>query len=99
MVENEINELSEEQLEACSEYVDYLVATYVGEVDEEQGSDESYLDDLAQRIFYAGLMGDDETKRALEEEVANLTEEDQKILESKIQSIALETLGTMFLDE
>ena len=98
-VENEINELSEEQLDACSEYVDYLLATYIGEVDEEQGSDESYLDDLAQRVFYAGLMGGDSAMSALEEEIATLTEEEQKILESKIQSIAFETLGTMFLDE
>jgi hypothetical protein len=99
MVENEINELSEEQLEACSEYVDYLVATYFGDIDEEQSYDESDLDDLAQRIFYAGLMGGDSAMSALEEEVANLTEEEQKILESKIQSIAFETLGSMFLDE
>jgi hypothetical protein len=99
MVENEFNKLSEEQCQECSEYIDYIIATFVGDIDEEQSYDESHLDDLAQRIFYAGLMGGDSAMSALEEEVANLTEEDQKILESKIQSIALETLGTMFLDE
>jgi serine/threonine protein kinase len=99
MVENEFNKLSEEQCQECSEYIDYIIATFVGDIDEEQSYDESDLDDLAQRIFYAGLMGGDSAMSALEEEVANLTEEDQKILESKIQSIALETLGTMFLDE